>query len=174
MIFTIDQINDIWQNKTAIVDKIYLCDDMFMYKGTYNKELTRILTGNLDGYKTELKRQQLALDQEEYQEEVTVESLSKSVAVLQSNINSKQTEVNFLEAMFLESIYVTVIDENAASNSIIQCSMSIESNRDADELEFTEFICTPCNIKPGVSYQVLVKDSNRQATGKYLLNTTRH
>lgn len=174
MIFTIDQINDIWQNKTAIVDKIYLCDDMFMYKGTYNKELTRILTGNLDDYKAELRIQQLSLEQEGYQEEVTVESLSESVAVLQSNINSKQTEVNFLEAMFLESAYVTVIDENTASNSIIQCSMSISSNRDTDELEFTEFICTPCNIKPGVSYQVLVKDSNRQATGKYLLNTTRN
>tara|TARA_R110002126_G_scaffold121250_5_gene262675 strand:- start:931 stop:1368 length:438 start_codon:yes stop_codon:yes gene_type:complete len=145
-----------------------------MYKGISGGILTRVLTGNLDDYKAELRRQQLTVEQEEYQQQVIIESLVESVSVLESNSNSKQTEVNFGEEYFSESLYITIIDNKTVSTSIIQCSMSISNDRDADELEFTDFVCNPYNIRSGVGYSVLVKDISKQATGKYLLNTTRN
>lgn len=95
MIFTLAQINAIWLDKTADLDRIYLCDDMFRYKGLSNGTLTRILTGNLDDYKDELRKQQLAEAQEEYNQQLIVKSLVKSVATLTIKSKIKQVEVDF-------------------------------------------------------------------------------
>lgn len=94
MIFTLAQINTIWLDKTADLDKIYLCDDMFRYKGLADGTLTRILTGNLDDYKAELRRQQLAVAQEEYDQQQLFESLALSV----TNINTQIININSLTA----------------------------------------------------------------------------
>lgn len=85
----------------------------------------------------------------------------------------RQLEVDFGELEFPENVYVTVLDETVTSTSAINCTMSIGSDRDADEMEFCNFTCSVVNIVPSISYQVLVTDSFRQAEGVYLLNTTR-
>ncbi len=87
--------------------------------------------------------------------------------------SQRQVEVDFGELEFPENVYVTILDNSVLSTSAINCTMSIGSDRDADEMEFCSFTCSVVNVTDGVSYQVLVTDSFRQAEGKYLLNTTR-
>lgn len=82
MIFTITQINDIWLNKTAYLNRIYLCEDMFRYKGLADGTLTRILTGNLDDYRAELNAQSKESPTKDYEYKLTVDGLVESVDTL--------------------------------------------------------------------------------------------
>tara|TARA_R110000868_G_scaffold170276_4_gene405495 strand:+ start:2589 stop:3116 length:528 start_codon:yes stop_codon:yes gene_type:complete len=147
MIFTIAQINTIWQNKTATLDKIYLCDDNYMYKGVSNGALTRVLTGNLDNYKAELRKQQLAAEQEEYQQQLTVELLVNQVSELNTKSEIKQVEIDFGNEGLFEKEF-TIYDSRILSDTLILASLAYSkpTDKDLDELEMDDLI-----IKAGVS-----------------------
>lgn len=150
MIFTIAQINTIWQNKTATLDKIYLCDDNYMYKGVSNGALTRVLTGNLDNYKAELRKQQLAAEQEEYQQQLTVELLVEQVAELNVKSKIKQVEVDFGEIGIADLIH-TVYDTDVLVGSKIIPSVAYEkpTGEDLDKLRMEGLNVIAGNVSLG-------------------------
>lgn len=47
-ILTTEQINDIWKNRTAVLDYVYVCEDKMLYKGQKDGTLFRLLNTNLD------------------------------------------------------------------------------------------------------------------------------
>jgi len=75
--------------------------------------------------------------------------------------------------MSIEGLYVPIADTTIKSTSIINAFVSVDSTRDTDELEFTDFSCTAVNIVAGAGYDVLVVDNSLQAEDKYILNITK-
>lgn len=150
MIFTLDQINTIWQGKTATLDKIYLCDDNYMYKGVIGGSLTRILTGNLDDYKAELRKQQLAVEQEEYQQQLTVELLVEQVSVLNTKSKIKQVEVDFGDVGVADLVW-NVNDVDVVIGSKIIPSVAYESptGEDLDKLRMEGLNVIAGNVSLG-------------------------
>lgn len=47
-VLTTSQINDLWVNKLALKDYVYVCDDGLLYKGQSNGTLSRLQNTNYD------------------------------------------------------------------------------------------------------------------------------
>ena len=82
----------------------------------------------------------------------------------------KQIVIDFGAKEFEDTLYVSVKDNTVKSDSSIIASVTVSSNKQVDELEFTNFTCSIVDIVSGVGYKVLVIDQNRQAEGAYILN----
>lgn len=50
-VLTSAEINDIWKNRTAVLDYVYVCEDGMLYKGQKDGTLFRLLNTNLDTWK---------------------------------------------------------------------------------------------------------------------------
>jgi len=96
-----------------------------------------------------------------------------SSEILIINSGAKQTIVNFDGTVPDDQVTITIKDEYVLSNSSITATITIGSDRDADELEWTDFKFSVINIIPKVSYDVVVEDLASQAEGLYILNTIR-
>lgn len=77
---------------------------------------------------------------------------------------------DYNEALSFEDLYVPVSDTTIKASSIITAYVTMPTTRDADELEFTNFVCSVASITAGVGYEILVIDHNLQAEGDYILN----
>ncbi len=102
-----------------------------------------------------------------------ISEIETDITILDSSTTGFQTTVEFGLSLFPSSLTVTITDTEVVSTSVITCSMTISSARDTDELEFTGFQCTPINIIDGVSFDVLINDTEWGATGQYILNAIR-
>lgn len=95
------------------------------------------------------------------------------------NINNKiipsrkKTIVDFGDKLCKEAVYITIIDKEVQTDSVITTGITVNTGRGIDELEFVNFSCSVVSIVAGQSFDVLVTDSIGQAEGKYLLNTLR-
>ena len=54
-VLTKSQINDIWANKTAITEYVYVCEDGCLYKGLSNGALFKVLNTNYDTWNKQKK-----------------------------------------------------------------------------------------------------------------------
>ena len=96
-----------------------------------------------------------------------------SSEILIINSGAKQTIVNFDGTVPDDQVTITIKDEYVLSNSSITATITIGSDRDADELEWVDFKFSVINVVPKVSYDVVVEDLTSQAEGLYILNTIR-
>jgi hypothetical protein len=171
MVYTLAQINDLWTTKSSVLDKVYLCEDMYMYKGVQGGALTRVLTGNLDNYKAELRTQQLAVEQEEYTQSLVVAELVTKVAEIESPPKLKQVEVDFGTNSFQTYKIFNITDLDSTINSNIISTKVIKSpsdNRSIDE-EFAETIDVSCMPKDG-SIDIYVKSIIGSVSGRFIIN----
>lgn len=137
MIFTLSQINSLWSTRTAVSDKMYVCEDGFVYQGLSDGTVKRIIVGSLDDYKAEIKKQELVVAEEEYNQQNTLIKITETL----SKSTTKQVEVNFGTHGQFENEF-TINDVDALISSKISASLAYEAptGKDLDELQMDDLI----------------------------------
>lgn len=121
MILSSSEINKIWTSRTAILNKIYICEDKSLYRGLSDGTLTRVI-GNSDSYNKEILKQKSEVVVEEYNQQIKVEEIDAKLI----KSETKQVEVDFGSYGQFENEFI-INDTNVTTSSKIIAEVAYEA-----------------------------------------------
>jgi hypothetical protein len=129
MIFSSLEINKIWSNRTAVLDKVYICEDKCLYKGLKDGTLIRLSLNDPDAYIKEIRKQEAELAANEYNQQDQIRIST-----------TKQVEVDFNNSAFEKEFVIKDNDVSPSHKILAELAYEAPTGKDVDELQMDDLI----------------------------------